>query len=183
MHYGSRAEQFADVPTLELVNQARVRWSQNDDEEAISAAQSRGEDTVYTFLVALHERADESVFEAVQELLRKSETSEQLLGLAILRELGWGSRPVFPQTWELLEGLALSVSEPEVLRQVLTCLGWTCKPRALPTLLHFVDHADWQPRFAVANNLVKCAPRRNHPPMVEALSRLSDDPNGRPSTT
>ena len=120
--------------------------------------------------------ASRAVFTAAKALVLRPEAEEQRLGLAILKELGpWESRPLFAQTWELLEELARTVTEPEVLGDVLRCLGWTHSPRALPTLLRFINHRDPRPRGAVANNLVACAPHVNDPTMVAALIRLCDD--------
>ena len=101
-----------------------------------------------------------------------------MLSLAILKEMGpWGSRPVFPETWDLLEQLTFTATDPEVLSGVLACLGWTCKPRALPTLLRFASHRHPYARVVVADNLLKCAVRIHDPVVVDALVRLSDDPD------
>ncbi|MEW6279052.1 MAG: HEAT repeat domain-containing protein [Candidatus Eremiobacterota bacterium] len=172
---GACAHHFRAVPTDRLVHEARARWEQFSDDELAEAARQRGEHTVHTFLVALHERADRSVFDAALELINRAGEADRVLGLCILRELGpCESRPVFPETWELLEGLA-DRETGRVLAWALRCLGWLHSPRALSTLLRYVDHSDPLVRFVVADNLLGCAPEGNDPSTLAALLRLSED--------
>lgn len=144
----------------------------------LEQARDRGEETAHAFLVALQERADRSVYDAAAELLSRPDRRARMLALIILRGLGHPeARPVFPQTWELLEGLAQAESDPEVLARVLQCLAWTNHQRALGTLLQFTDHSDSTVRFAVADRLLACAPDLEDGPARRALLRLCDDPD------
>src|SRR5213594_3513400 len=178
--YGLTAKHFTGVSTSRLVREMQRLWHQYGDDEIGRAARKRGKYSVYDFLLALHERADRSVFDAAVALLRHKRRRERVQGLAILRELGDSRRrPVFLETWNLLESLVAKEKDPVILDWALACLGWTARRRAFPTLMRFVDHRNAHVREAVANNLVACASGAGDPPMLKGLLRLCDDSDAR----
>lgn len=173
---GSVARHFESVSTDRLVQEMRVLWDQVDDDEAVAGAQQRGEYTVYTFLVALHERADLSVLHAARALVDSSDPIVQVQGLRILRELGPpDKRPIFPEIWNIVEPLATDDADIEVLGWALQVLAWSGEPRALPILLRLIDHPDPAIRFRVAEGLLASARPVDDPPVVSALLALCDD--------
>lgn len=176
--HGSHAEHFREVSTPRLISEMQRLWPTVDDEDAITAALAKGEYGAGTFLVTLHERADRSVFDAAAALVHNPDTTHQIQGLRILRELGHpDSRPLFPDTWDLVEPLADNTADPKILYWALAVMSWTGSPRALPHLLRFVGHAEPRVRSGVADGLLGCVADVNDPTVVEALIRLSDDPD------
>ncbi|MCE7874328.1 hypothetical protein DYH09_28700 [bacterium CPR1] len=162
--YGSHAAHYQDLPTAALVQEVLARWEPSVDEPC---------DTALPFLVALHERADRSVFDAAADLIALPDRRERLLGLRILRELGHPeSRPMFPETWELLEMLCQIEEDPEILAWALQCFYWMRKPRALRTMLAFATHPEARVRDVVAGGLDPEDKRAR-----EALLQLCDDPD------
>lgn len=173
---GSHAKHFKEVPTDRLVAEMQALWYQLEDDDALDEARSRGDFTVYTFLVALHERADRSVLDAAATLVASSHPITQVQGLHILRELGPpAQRPVFPEIWDIVEPLASPDAGLDVVAWALRVLAWTGKPRALPTLLRFVDHDDPDIRSRVADGLLAVARPVDDPQVVAALLRLCED--------
>lgn len=159
--YGCYAAHFQSVPTERLVREAWARRHQGGPD---------------TFLVALHERADRSVFEASVRLIRSRNRDRRILGLRILRELGPAEeRPVFWETWDILERLARREKDPDVLAWVLCCLGQLRAPRALDTLLLFADSADSNLRFEVANHLMGVVSDPDDPGAVDLLVGFCED--------
>lgn len=173
---GGHAKHFNDVPTDRLVAEMQALWYQQENDDALDEARSRGDYTVYTFLVALHERADRSVLDAAATLVASSQPITQVQGLQILRELGPpAQRPIFPEIWDIIEPLASPDTDLDVLAWALRVLVSTGKPQALPTLLRFVDHSDPGIRSRVADGLLAVARPVDDPQAVAALLRLCDD--------
>ena len=174
--YGSAAEYFREVPTNVLVREVQRLWQQLADHSAPLDARERNEHSVYTFLVALHERADRSVFDAAVALIGEDTPVSREQGLKILAEMGHpDSRPVFPETFTVLEQLASEETDPNVLAGLIACLGWTLKPRAFPTIKRFAPHPSPLVRSSVASNILGCAPNADDPDAIATLLMLSDD--------
>jgi len=173
--YGETARHFKHIPTRRLVAELQKRWGDYPDEAACKVRE-RGEYSLTTFLVALHERADRSVFNAAKALVSSKNRRHRMQGFHILREMGKpGKRPVFPETWDLLENCLEEEKDPIVLHWILGCLGWTCSERAYPTLLKYLRHPNAWVRGKVANNLLACAPDIHDPRALKALLLLCND--------
>lgn len=159
---------------IELLRQTRP-GAEVEKDEAADEAHARGEVSQPELLVALHERGSREVFEAAEVLCRDDRPEERTLGLRILRELGPSDkRPVYAETWPLLEEMVETEEDDDVLYWVLSCLWYTGNPRVIDTLVRFSSHPDDLIRQTIAFGLAGCGP--DDPRVVEALLRLARDP-------
>jgi len=141
----------------------------------VSEAHARGEVSRSELLVALHERGSREVFEAAEVLCRDDRPEGRTLGLRILRELGPSDkRPVFDETWPLLEEMVETEEDDDVLYWVLSCLWYTGNPRVIDTLVRYSSHPNDDIRQTIAFGVAGCGP--DDPRVVEALLRLARDP-------
>jgi hypothetical protein len=174
--HGKRAAYFGGCSTADLIQLVRQRApaSEEDYEAVREGARRRGEVSYFDFLIALHERASREVFDAAASLCRYPDPDERILGLRILRELG-EDRPVFPETWELLEDMAETEEDADVLWWVISCLLYTRKDRALDSVLRFIYHADSGIREHIAFMIVGTGDVPNDLRIVETQLRLAED--------
>jgi HEAT repeat protein len=172
----NRAEHFKDRSTADLVDLFRQMLPPDDEDEAAAEAHARGEASHLDVLVALHERGTREVFEAAARLCGHRLSGERVIGLRILQELGpAGGRPLFDETWALLEGMADSEEDPDVLYWVLACLRSTGEPRILDTLVRFSTHTDPDIRRGIAFSIVGCG--ADDPRVIAVQLRLAEDPD------
>lgn len=130
---GKMAEHFSGYSTSQMVELIRqIRPGPDDDEDlSIAEAHGRGEASHIDLLVALQERGSREVFEVAGSLCHDEQPEERILGLRILRELGpYAQRPVFEETWALLESMSETETDVDVLVWVIACLHYTDDPRA-----------------------------------------------------
>lgn len=174
--HGKLAEHFKDYSTADLVDLFRQMLPPDDEDEAAAEAHARGEASHLDVLVALHERGTREVFEAAARLCRHRLSEDRVIGLRILQELGPdGSRPVFEETWALLEGMTDDEEDPDVLYWVLACLRSTGDRRILDTLVRFSTHPDPDIRRGIAFSIVGCGP--DEPRVIGVQLRLAEDPD------
>ncbi|GAA2615656.1 HEAT repeat domain-containing protein [Paractinoplanes durhamensis] len=132
-------------------------------------------------LVELQQRATREVFDAAVALLPDEEPDRRELGLLLLRELGeqqlpGGRRPFSDEAIPLLRRRLREEDDPEVLRTVISALGYNGAREALPDVLDLAAHPhDWV-RFAVAAALPSLVdPAGVEPAAADALLALSAD--------
>ena len=174
--HGKTAAYFAGYSTADLIQLVRqTEPASEEDYEAVrEEARRRGVASYFDFLVALHERASREVFDAAASLCRDPDPNERLLGLQILRELG-DDRPVFLETWELLQSMAETEEDANVLWWVISCLLYTRKARALDTVVRFIEHPDSSIREHIAFMIVGMGDDPNDLRVVDTQLRLAED--------
>lgn len=147
-----------------------------DEERAVEEAHSRGEASHLEVLAALQSRESLEVYEAIESLCRHDSAEEKVLGLMILREFGPPRRrPLFDQTWSLLESMLEDETDVDVLYWVLACLRATYSPRVIDTLGRFSTHPDDDIRRGIAFGIAGCG--SEDPRVVEIQLRLAQDPD------
>lgn len=177
MTTAKRAEQFRDQSTASLVDLFRRMLPGDgvDEDEAAAQARARGEASHLDVLAALHDRATREVFDAAALLCRQSLPGDRIIGLRILGELGQaGQRPLFDETWDLLNGMVEAEQDSAVLYWVLACLRFTDDPRILDTLVRFSTHPDADIRRGIAFSVAGCGPE--DPRVIGVQLRLAEDP-------
>jgi HEAT repeat protein len=174
--HGQRATCYASIPTDDIIRLLRQLEPGDDVDEAAAQREShrRGEASYLDLMVALHERATPDVYAAAVALCRDPDPNERCLGLRILRELG-DDRPVYDDAWDLLESMATTEEDLDVLWWVLSCLMYTFRPRALDTLLPFANHADPGIRGALAFGILGCSGSPTDPRVIDTQLALADD--------
>jgi HEAT repeat protein len=137
-------------------------------------------DSPVPYLVALHERPTEEVFDIAVELLCGDDFADRELGALVLRELGpsddVGRRPFTARAVPALVDRLSQESDPRVLGWVISALEYNGAREALQWVLPFADHPSWRVRFQVAAAL----PSLVDPECIEAdalavLQRLCRD--------
>ncbi|MEX0789696.1 MAG: hypothetical protein WD178_02870, partial [Actinomycetota bacterium] len=172
--YAAHFEEFTTAHLIELFRQMRPAGDADED-EAVAAAHARGEASHVDILVALHERGTREVFDAAETLCRHQEPEERVTGLRILCELGpAGRRPLFEESWDLLNRMVETEQDPDVLYWVIACLRFTNDPRILDTLVRFSSHPGEDIRRGIAFTVVGCGP--DDPRVIEVQLRLAEDP-------
>ncbi len=175
--HGKLAEHFKDYSTALLVELFRQLLPSDDEDAAAAEAHARGEASHLDVLAALQERGTREVFDLAAALCRHRLSEERVIGLRILGELGpEKSRPVFEETWTLLDGMVETEEDPEVLCWILACLRSTCDPRILDTLIRFSTHPDPDIRRGIAFSIVGCG--ADDPRVIAVQLRLAEDPVG-----
>jgi HEAT repeat protein len=125
----------------------------------------------------LHRRTDRPTFDAVCALGRLDGIGERVLSLDILGQIGVpANRPFLGDTLPLVIG-ACDDNRPAVLVSAITALGHLADPRGLPAVCRHVAHPAAEVRFAVAAALPGIAGDPPSSQAVEALIRLSADPD------
>ncbi|HYN99332.1 MAG TPA: hypothetical protein VEU28_06625 [Actinomycetota bacterium] len=174
---GKLAAHFGHYTTSELIDLLRRTMPPDgiDEDQAVDEAHARGHVSHIDLLTALHERGTREVYDAAEELCRHSVPRERVLGFRILRELGpAGCRPLFEETWALLDEMVESEQDPAVLYWVLACLRFTEDPRVLDTLVRFSTSPDEDIRRGIAFSIVSCGP--DDPKVIAVQLRLAEDP-------
>lgn len=175
---GRWAAHFKDHSTAELIDLFRRMQPAEgaDEDETASEAHARGEASHLDVLAALHQRGSREVFDAAAALCLDRLPEERIIGLRILRELGPGGiRPVFEETWALLDGMVETEQDPGVLYWALACLRCTGDPRILDALVRFSTHPDADIRRGIAFSIAGCGP--DDPQVIEVQLRLAEDPD------
>ena len=174
---GKLAAHFGHYTTSDLIDLLRRMMPPDgiDEDEAADEAHERGQASHIDLLAALHDRGTREVYDAAEGLCRHSLPQERVLGLRILRELGpAGCRPVFEETWALLDEMVENELDPAVLYWVLACLRFTDDPRVLDTLVRFSTHPDEDIRRGIAFSIVGWGP--DNPKVIAVQLRLAEDP-------
>jgi len=125
----------------------------------------------------LHRRTDRPTFDAVCALGRLDGIGERVLSLDILGQIGApANRPFLDDTLPLVIGACDGI-RPAVLVSAITALGHLADPRGRPAVCRHVAHPAAEVRFAVAVALPGIAGDPASSQAVEALIRLSADPD------
>jgi methionyl-tRNA formyltransferase len=147
-----------DRPLEELLQRARVEWSDADDEwqPHVSALTARG---------------DREVLDAMTELAQGADPAARELAAYVLGQLGW-DRPAFPAEQEAaLMALAERERDPAVLAAIACAFGHLGGRAGQPWLLAQVGH----PEAAVREGVAFALGARSGEESVEALTALSAD--------
>lgn len=172
------ADAFGGYTTEALIELFRrmLPGDDADEERAVEEAHARGEASHLEILAALQSRQTPEVYEAIEALCRHDSPGEKVLGLMILREFGPPQgRPLFGQTWSLLESMLEEETDVDVLYWVLACLRATCSPRVIDTLARFSTHPDDDIRRGIAFGIAGCGPE--DPRVIDVQLRLAQDPD------
>ncbi|WP_062430935.1 HEAT repeat domain-containing protein [Herbidospora daliensis] len=146
-------------------------------EELIQTALADGDPdgpTRWDAIAALQQRGDLETFTAARRLCAADTTTERVLGVDILGELG-RDRPFADKTLPVLRFLAASETEPRVLYSVLIAFGHLRDPRALPSVIELASHSEATVRYGAAYALPNVIGRPADPAGVAALRRLAAD--------
>jgi HEAT repeat protein len=174
-HTGQLSEYFAEYPTEDLVDLLRQMGPPDDLCLDSKHAHDEGKASYGDILIALHERATRDVFDEASALCADPDPRQRITGLWLLREIGpTDHRPVYEETWNVLDRMASKEQDIEVLRWVVMCFGFTCNPAALDPLVSFSTHPAPEIRESVAFHIVGCSDA-NDPRMVEVQLRLCGD--------
>lgn len=174
---GKHPEHFGEYSTAALVDLFRQMLPPDgmDEDEAAAEAHACGEPSHLDVLSALHERGSREVFDTAAGLCRNPLAGDRIIGLRILGELGpAGRRPLFDETWALLNRMVESAQDAAVLYWVLACLRFTDDPRILDTLARFSTHPDADIRRGIAFSIAGCGP--DDPRVIGVQLRLAEDP-------
>jgi len=174
---GRTAEHFADYSTKDLVNLLRQTGLPDDLDLRQDGlrAHSEGRASYGDILISLHQRASREVFDEAVALCGDPDPHQRITGLWLLREIGPSEqRPLYPETWAVLDHMAATEERIEVLRWVVMCLGFTYNPMALEPLISFSSHPDEEIRQFVAFQVASCS-EPNDPRMIEVQLRLCTD--------
>jgi hypothetical protein len=151
-------EFFASYPTEVLVAELQRMGQRPELDVDAEVAHGEGRASYGDVLIALHERGSPDVFAAASALCGAREPRDRVLGLELLRELGpHDERPRYPQIWELLDRLIEQETNLEVLRWVVSCLGFQHGEQAVARLVPFAVHPDQEIRATVAFHIAGCA--------------------------
>jgi HEAT repeat protein len=168
MGYPAERPEFASMSTAELFASARIEVPEDDPDDRCP------------HLVALHERPTREVFDTAVRLLSGELPGTRELGARVLRELGrqgeLGRRPFSAEAVPVLVDRLDQERDPDVLRWLISALGYNAAREALRDVLRFVGHPDWRVRFRIASALPALVdPAQVEPEAVNALQRLCRD--------
>jgi HEAT repeat protein len=135
------------------------------------------DDDRWAIIRELHCRTDRAAFDAVCELAGSAGTSERIVALDVLAQIGHvAGRPFLEDTLPLL--IAGSHDEQaDVIAATVTALGFLWDPRALPAILRHAGHPAANVRHSVAFAIPGAAGDPPSPAAVDALIALSADPD------
>jgi len=172
---GRLSEYFAEYPTKDLVNLLRQMGPPDDLYVDNQRAHSEGRASYGDILISLHERATKDVFDEASALCADPDPNQRITGLWLLREIGpTNHRPLYAETWSLLDRMAKAEQDVRVLRWVVMCFGFTYNPAALNPLVSFSTHPDPEIRESVAFHIASCS-ETNDPRMVDVQRQLCGD--------
>ncbi|WP_068920690.1 HEAT repeat domain-containing protein [Planobispora rosea] len=123
-------------------------------------------------IAALHERRDLETFTAARRLCGGGTVTERMLGVDILGGLGFTDRSL-----PVLRYLAASEDDPMVLYSVLIAFGHLRDRRALPSVIPLTGHPDAAVRYGAAYALPNIVGDPPDPAGMDALRRLTRDPD------
>jgi len=136
------------------------------------AGQDWGEDTEWApFLSALCWRGDQEVLDAMRDLTRSGDARERSVAAYVLGQCGLPTRTFPGECAAVLEELALTERDPEVLAVLAHALGNLGPGHGTGALVALRDHEDREVRDGVAHALAG----RDEDEAVAALVGLSRD--------
>ena len=138
------------------------------------------EDEHYAVLVAeLQHRGSRETFEAMRALIEDGDENAQMLGAAVLGQLGYTEgRPFGGESVLLVAPLATGRGSVDLVTTAVGALGLIGERAGAAAVLAQARHADEQVRLAVAQSLPGIAGSPADPAVVEALLGLMEDPSG-----
>ncbi len=159
---------LSSLSTAELFAGARIEIAGDDP------------DSPAPYLVALHERPTDEVFDTAVTLVSDDDPAERELGALVLRELGpyddAGRRPFTARAVPALVDRLSQENDPRVLGWVISALEYNGAREALRDVLRFAEHPHWRVRFHVAAALPSLVdPERIEPDALAALQQLCRD--------
>lgn len=126
----------------------------------------------------LQRRADRATFEVVRELARSGAIRDRVLALDVLGQFGYAAqRPFLDDTLPVVIG-ACDDDDVTVLDAAIVALGHLADQRGQQAVLDKLDHPSPIVRLAVAFAIPSLAGNPPSPASVDALIRLSCDPDG-----
>ena len=159
---------LSHLSTAQLLAGARAEAVRDDPDAAVP------------YLVALHDRATQEVFDTAARLLPADDPIDRELGARILRELGrqdeTGRRPFSAQAIPLLRHRLDNEPETYLVTHLISALGYNCAREAPGDVLRFADHPDDGVQFTVAAGIPSLInPAGIEPDALDALVRLCHD--------
>lgn len=129
----------------------------------------RDADERWLVVAELHRRTDRPAFEGARRLATADSSSDRVLGLDILGQIGYvADRPFLEETLPILIA-ACADARTEVLAAAITALGHVSDHRALSSVLRHAGHICHDVRNSVAVALPAVA---GDPPAAEAVAGL-----------
>ncbi|SDG42073.1 HEAT repeat-containing protein [Sinosporangium album] len=123
----------------------------------------------------LQRRGDLATFTEARRLCAGQTTTERVLGVDILGQLGTPDRPFADRSLPILRFLATCEEDPIVLYSVLIALGHLRDRRALPTVIDLARHEDPRVRYGAAYALPNVVGTPPDPTGLAALRVLVED--------
>ncbi|MFI7440130.1 ankyrin repeat domain-containing protein [Nonomuraea indica] len=125
---------------------------------------------------ALGKRADEETYEALAGLCVSEDAREREFGVDAIAQFGMreGDKPYLERTLPLLQRMATTESNPQVLRSVLAALGHQGDARALPQVLDLIGRPGHKRTMTDAIALADVLPA-DHADGLELLVSMTED--------
>ncbi|WP_084957838.1 ankyrin repeat domain-containing protein [Thermoactinospora rubra] len=133
--------------------------------------------TWWTVVDALRRRGDEETYEALAGLCTSEDAREREFGVDALAQFGHtedGGKPYLERTLPLLQKMATTEGDPQVLRSVLAGLGHQGDPRALPQVLAIMRRPGHRRTATDAIALADVLPP-DHEEGLELLIEMTED--------
>lgn len=141
------------------------------NDELIAAALSEENDDYWDYVMELHKRGTQDVFQAAIELCKSEKSDERALGADILGQLGYPEKPFTHESVDILLDMLSKEEDVNSLNSIIAALGHLEDSRAVELIAQFQSHRDEKIRLTVAHALG----HYNDDIAISALIRLSSD--------
>ncbi|MFI6292223.1 ankyrin repeat domain-containing protein [Nonomuraea sp. NPDC050790] len=155
------------TPIPELVARAVAHRDLDEDAE-----------TWWVVADSLGKRADEETYEALARLCVSEDAREREFGVDAIAQFGVtedGEKPYLERTLPLLQKMATTEGNPQVLRSVLSALGHQGDHRALPQVLDVIGRPDHKRTMTDAIALADVLPPGHAEGLALLISMTRDD--------
>jgi hypothetical protein len=156
------------TPVDRLVSRALAHRDTDEDAE-----------TWWVVADALGRRGDDETYEALARLCVSEDAREREFGVDAIAQYGVsedGGKPYLERTLPLLQKMATTESNPQVLRSVLSALGHQGDPRALPQVLDIIGRPGHKRTMTDAIALADVVPP-DHEEGLALLVSMTEDPD------
>jgi len=151
-----------------------LRDDPHSTEELIRIALTEeDEDTAWEPVRVLHFKGTSEILNAARTLCSSKNPRERKLGADILGQLGVPERTFPEQCFQVLAGMLIGESDPDVLVAIGVACGHLHDPRAIRLLAPLKNHPDEDVREAVVNGIS----RHEDALAIQTLIELSRDEN------
>lgn len=165
-----------------LLEEATGVWTPADRLVARALAHRDTDEDAETWWVVadtLGRRGDDETYEALARLCVSEDAREREFGVDAIAQYGVsedGGKPYLERTLPLLQKMATTESNPQVLRSVLSALGHQGDPRALPQVLDIIGRPGHKRTMTDAIALADVVPS-DHEEGLALLVSMTEDPD------